>query len=273
MPMLQLSTGVIHYTERGQGTPLILLHANPGDSQDFEAIIPGLSIRYRVLALDWPGYGLSALPQNPEGVDALFFYRVLREFLTTLQLPPAFFIGNSIGGNAAARLAIELPEAVLGLVLVTPGGFTTHNFITRSFCQFQASRWSLSPYHFARHYLKERTATVNKMLQRAATVQSQDGPVALNRAVWRSFNNPKHDLRQAATRITAPTLLIFGQRDPIIRAKQDGRQAAQTISSARLVILPCGHAPFAEVPALFMEEIKLFFAANGDPLQTSNRLK
>jgi len=106
MPSIKLPTGSVHYTEHGQGVPLVLLHANPGDSKDFEAVVPALSKTYRVLALDWPGYGQSAPPQQPELVGVLFFYQVLREFLATLALPPAFFIGNSLGGNAAARLAL-----------------------------------------------------------------------------------------------------------------------------------------------------------------------
>ena len=105
MPAVNLSTGAVHYSEHGQGVPLVLLHANPGDGHDFEAVIPALAKNHQVLALDWPGYGRSDLALQPETATVVLFYRVLREFLTALALPPAFFIGNSIGGNAAARLA------------------------------------------------------------------------------------------------------------------------------------------------------------------------
>ncbi len=59
MPSINLSTGTVNYSEHGAGVPLVLLHANPGDSQDFEAVIPALAKQYRVLALDWPGNGQS----------------------------------------------------------------------------------------------------------------------------------------------------------------------------------------------------------------------
>jgi pimeloyl-ACP methyl ester carboxylesterase len=52
-------------------------------------------------------------------------------------------IGNSLGGNVAARLAIESRAKVRGLVLVSPGGFTPHNPITRAFCRLQGSRFAL----------------------------------------------------------------------------------------------------------------------------------
>ena len=92
-----------------------------------------------------------------------------------------------VGGNAAARLAIEAPASVRGLVLVAPGGFTPHNFVTRMFCKLQGSRFSLPPRLFAGLYLKHRTPTVRGMLHRAATVQSEAARIALNRAMWRSF--------------------------------------------------------------------------------------
>lgn len=262
MPVMNLSTGAVHYQEHGQGVPLVLLHANPGDSQDFEAVIPALAKNYRVLALDWPGYGLSALPQQPESATVFLFYKILCEFLAALALPPAFFIGNSIGGNAAVRLAGEFPERVRGLVLVAPGGFSPQNFVTRGVCRFQGSRLSLSPHRLASLYLKHRTPATSAMLQRASTVQAAPGCVALNRAMWRSFAQPESGLQQLGQGVKAPALLLFGKHDPLIPAGKDGKVAAQCLPSSRLVILPCGHASFAEVPALFLAEVQPFLAAN-----------
>ncbi len=258
MPFVKLSTGNVHYTEHGQGAPLILLHANPGDSQDFAAVIPELSKSHKVLALDWPGYGQSDCPAHPETASVNLFQTVLREFLTALAIAPAFFIGNSIGGNAAARLASERPERVQGLVLVAPGGFTPHNFITRGFCKFQGSRFSLSPHRFANMYLKQRSITTQAMLRRASTVQATPSRVTLNRAMWRSFARPENDLRQSAANIKAPTLLLFGKHDPAIPANKDGKVAAQCIPAAQFVTLPCGHASFAEIPDQFMAQVKPF---------------
>ncbi len=264
MPSITLSTGSVHYSELGEGVPLVLLHANPGDSQDFEAVIPALTKSNRVLALDWPGYGQSDLPQNPGSATVLDFYKILREFLAALALPPAFLIGNSIGGNAAARLAIESPQLVRGLILVAPGGFTPHNIVTRAFCRFQGSRFSLSPYRFASLYLKHRTPTAKAMLQRAATVQSIPERIALNRALWRSFAQPENDLRQLSRNISVATLLLFGKLDLAIPANRDGKVAARCIPSAQFAALPCGHASFAEVPELFLAEVQPFLARCGN---------
>jgi len=261
MPSVDLSTGPVFYTEHGQGVPLVMLHANPGDSQDFEAVIPELSKHYRVLALDWPGYGQSSLPGKSEAIGVLFFYRVLREFLAKLALPPAFFIGNSLGGNVAARFAIEYPERVRGLILVAPGGFTPPGFVASSFCKLQGSRFSILPYYFARLYLRRRTPTTHAMLTRAATTQAAAPQRMLNRKIWRSFGAPENDLRLIARGIKAPTLLLFGKYDPVIAARKDGKVAANTIPHAKRVVLPCGHVSFAEVPELFLAEVQEFLSA------------
>jgi len=258
MPIANISTGALHYTEHGQGAPLVLLHANPGDSQDFEAVIPALAKQYRVLAVDWHGYGQSSLPKEPEKIGVLFFYEVLHEFISALALPPAFFIGNSLGGNAAARLAIQNPELVRGLILVSPGGFTSPDFISRSFCNLQGSRFSLSPYRFASLYLKHRTVTTRNMLTRASTIQSAAPQKTLNRAIWRDFGTAANDLRAIAHNIKAPTLLLFGKYDPVISATKDGKLSQTLIPQAKLVVLPCGHAPFAEVPELFLAQVQPF---------------
>jgi len=264
MPVLNLPTGPVHYTDNGNGAPLILLHANPGDSEDFEAILPALTPHFRVLALDWPGYGQSPLPLQPEAVDVDFIFRVLQSWLTQLDLPPAFFIGNSLGGYAAARLAAEVPERVRGLILVSPGGFTPHTRVTRAFCSLQSSRFALPPPRWSGLYLKQRSHTAKAMLQRAAGAQSQPGVRLLNRALWRCFSSPGHDLRAAAAQIKAPTLLVYGRTDPAIPAKRDGTEALRCLPHADLVILPCGHAAFAELPDRFLAHALPFLKQHAD---------
>jgi pimeloyl-ACP methyl ester carboxylesterase len=261
MPTVQLSSGSIHYLEQGQGVPLVLLAANPGDARDFEAVMPALARHYRVLALDWPGYGKSDIPEQPESWSALHYYSALCEFITMLNLPPALFIGNSVGGNAAARLAIESPERVRGLVLVAPGGFTPHNFVTRALCRLMGSRFALSPRLWASLYLRKRTPTVLAMIGRAGNEQSEPQRLALNRAIWSSFSEPRHDLRRTAGKISAPTLLLFGKQDPAIPAHKDGRIAMRCLPRAKFITMPCGHASYAELPEEFLAEVLPFLDA------------
>jgi len=258
MPTVETRAGTIHYVEEGSGTPLVLLHANPGDHRDYEAVLSPLAERHRVLAVDWPGYGLSELAVDPSSVDVLTYRDALEELLDALALPPAILVGNSIGGNVAARLAAEAPERVRALVLVAPGGFTPHGPLSRGFCRFMGSPLGLSPSRWARTYLKERTPTTEAMWARAAGEQATPERLALNRAMWRSFARPEGDLREVASRIAASTLLLFGARDPAIPPGKDGRVAAAAIPHARVAVLPCGHASFAELPDRFLGEVLPF---------------
>lgn len=266
MPSLTLPSARIHYTSTGEGPPILLLHANPGDGRDFDAVIPELAERHRVLALDWPGYGRSDPPAHPDTVSVAFLERVLGEFVDALGLPPALLIGNSVGGNVAVRLAAQRPERVRALVLVAPGGFTPQNALTRTFCRWQGSRLALSPRLFARMYLAKRTPVTRAMLARAATLQASPTCTSVNRALWRSFGLPESDLRAVAGNVTCPVLLVFGSRDPVISAKRDGRIATACLPDARLVTLQCGHAPFAEIPDAFLDVVMPFIGRCADPL-------
>ena len=261
MPLLRLSRCTVHYQEQGEGAPLLLLSANPGDSADWAAVMPALAAEFRVLALDWPGYGGSTIPADAAQWTALDYAAVLREFVQALDLPPVRLIGNSVGGNAAARLAAATPDRVRALVLVAPGGFTPHTVITRAFCRLMGSRWALPPRRWAGIYLRKRTPTVAAMLARAAGAQSEPARRVLNRALWRSFGTAVNDLRPLVAAIRAPVLLIFGAQDPAIPAHRDGRVAAACLPQAQRLVLPCGHAPFAELPEDFLRAVLPFLRA------------
>jgi pimeloyl-ACP methyl ester carboxylesterase len=250
----------VHFSDLGSGPVLILLHANPGDHRDFNAVMPALAQNHRVIALDWPGYGLSPALNKPNSVDVLYYYQIFTEFVAALGLKTMSILGNSVGGNIAARFAANFPDKVRKLVLVAPGGFTKHDFITRSFCKLQGSPLSMPPSVWARLYLRKRTPVTAEMLTRAKTVQAEADCLKINRALWRSFARTESDLLSLCNSIQAPVLLIFGEKDPAISAKKDGNEAVKAIPHAKRIILPCGHAPFAEMPAEFLRHVEPFLS-------------
>lgn len=261
MPIIDLPSARIHYLEAGSGQPLLLLSANPGTGRDFEAVIPELSRHYRVIAPDWPGYGGSEPRMPPEAVSADHFLAVFGELVAALGLSTLNILGNSVGGNVAVRYALAHPEQVRSLVLVSPGGFTPHNGLTRAFCRWMGSRFGLPPSWFARLYLRRRNAVIRDMLHRARTKQSAGAALAVNRAIWRSFLHPEHDLRARARALAMPVQLVFGRYDPVISPWLDGRAARRAIPHATRTILPCGHAPFAELPEAFLSRVLPFLAS------------
>lgn len=108
----------IHYLERGEGPPLVLIHGLGASTYNFRHNIPALAEHFRVLALDLMGFGFSDRPP-----DAEYFLvsqaQLVRNFLARLGVERAAVLGHSMGGAVAMRLAANFPERVGRLVLVS----------------------------------------------------------------------------------------------------------------------------------------------------------
>jgi len=118
------SVGTLHALEaRGRGAlpPVVVLHGLSAAGQYYESLLERVRPHVRrVIAPDMPGHGYSATP--PSGLTQETLAVGLREGLDALIDEPAVIFGNSLGGIAAVRYAIERPERVLGLMLAAPGG-------------------------------------------------------------------------------------------------------------------------------------------------------
>lgn len=259
MQQLHTSRGTVVYDEHGSGEPLLLLHANPGDPQDYEAVLPALAQRYRVIRIAWPGYGGAPAPLPPSAATPQMFADMLERFVIELKLDNLCVVGNSIGAWAALRLALAHPARIRALVLVSPAGFTEHTFWTRFFCTFKGQEWVTRCLNgvMAFLYLRLKTTVTLAMRARARTTQRNPEPVAVNAALWRSFGRDDFALVAAAAAVQARTLVISGRRDPLIPAAE-GARAAATIPGAHFIVLPCGHAAFAELPDTFLAAVQPF---------------
>lgn len=110
----------LHYLERGEGPPVVLLHGNVVTAEDWilSGVLDLLARRHRVLAFDRPGYGHSARPRGRAWTAAAQADLVLRacERLGVVERPVV--VGHSWGTLAALALAVTHPAAVRGLVLI-----------------------------------------------------------------------------------------------------------------------------------------------------------
>jgi pimeloyl-ACP methyl ester carboxylesterase len=110
----------LHYLERGQGDPLILLHGNGSMIEDFETsgLIDMAAKKYRVIVFDRPGYGHSERPRGtiwtPEAQGDLFHRAMLQ-----IGVSHATVLGHSWGASVAIALALKYPKAVKGLILAS----------------------------------------------------------------------------------------------------------------------------------------------------------
>lgn len=110
----------IHYNELGSGTPLICIHGGgPGANSwsNFRSNMDALAPKYRALLIDMPQFGESEKVVITEG-RLTYIARVLADFMAQLAIEKAHFIGNSMGGQAAIKLAIDHPHCVDHLVVI-----------------------------------------------------------------------------------------------------------------------------------------------------------
>jgi pimeloyl-ACP methyl ester carboxylesterase len=110
----------LHYVERGEGTPLVLLHGNGSMIQDFEisGLIDRAARQYRVIAFDRPGFGHSKRPRGTAWTAAAQA-DLLRDALARIGVESAVVLGHSWGCSVAMALAQRHPASVKGLVLAS----------------------------------------------------------------------------------------------------------------------------------------------------------
>jgi pimeloyl-ACP methyl ester carboxylesterase len=256
MPTLNARTGRVSYTESGAGRPLLLLHATLHDRHDFDAVATSLARRHRVIAVDWPGHGESDAVENITGP---LLADVLEDIVDALNLKEVVLIGNSVGGSAAARLAITRPEVVKGLVLVNTGGFVPNTPATKAFCRImgtEAVARHVLP-RFIRTYMKPQTPSDESIVTRAVARARTSHGVRIAASLWRSFATPEYDLRDRAQRISAPTLIVWGDRDPTLSLRI-GRATQEAIPGSVTHTLHTGHVVFSSDPAGFVRIVQPF---------------
>ncbi len=264
MTLVTTTAGPVAVTVSGvpRNSAVMLLHANPGDARDFDAIVPALSERFTTYAVDWPGYGATPPFQPPSATTAIRYADLLPEIVAGLGLERVALIGNSVGGFAAARLALTHPSLVSALVLVNSGGFNRRDPLTRAVVRIKGTHavTALLAGRLPKVYLRRRTPAVRAILAREWGRRHDPVAIDVEAAVWRSFAAPGHDLRRDARRIAAPVLLVWGTRDPILGPAF--RAAQRAIPAARSLGLRTGHAPYAEAPEEFLAAVTPFLLAS-----------
>lgn len=105
----------LNFTEKGYGTPLVLLHGNGEDSGCFVNQFEHFSKEHRVIAVDTRGHGLSPRGNKPFTLET--FAEDLLNLFDSLNIEKANILGFSDGGNIAVIFALKYPERVISLVL------------------------------------------------------------------------------------------------------------------------------------------------------------
>lgn len=261
MPIVNTRAGELAYHVSGSGPTVVLLHATLHDHHDFDAVTAELARQYRVVAVDWPGCGDSPPPHDPQNMTAPLLADGLEDLVNSLGADRVSLIGNSVGGFAAARLAVRHPDRVAALVLVNTGGFLPMNPITRSLCRLlgrpAVARHVLPS--FIKLYSQAHNGVARDARDRAMARAKTRAGADMAAALWRSFATDAHDLRRHANTLKAPTLIVWGSRDTAVPLAV-GRITRSYLPHAQFHTMPTGHIPFAARPQEFLAVVSPFLA-------------
>ncbi len=108
----------VAYREAGSGPAIVMLHNGGTSSAIWRRQIEALSDRYRVVALDLPGFGSSPRAATPAQLPAMV--ELVAALIRAQDLAPALLVGNCMGTNIAASLARRAPELVAGILAINP---------------------------------------------------------------------------------------------------------------------------------------------------------
>jgi pimeloyl-ACP methyl ester carboxylesterase len=259
--------------DSGDEEPLVLVHGLGGQWQNWLENIPRLAQDRRVIAMDLPGFGLSPEPDGAE-ISIPQYARWVNGLSDRLGLGQVELIGNSMGGYVAAEVAIQFPERVARLVLVSAAGISSAETLQAPILTFARVATALATNSVARHrQLASRPITRHASLflvARHPRLLKADlayegffkgaGKAGFDEALRASLD---YDFRDRLPEVKVPTLIVWGEKDAIIPVR-DADEFERLIADSRKVVLrDTGHIPMAERPDAFNRVVTEFLAETG----------
>lgn len=276
----------LYVQQVGEGPDLVFLHGWGMHSGVWDDVVEALADHYRLTLIDLPGHGYSRfafqMPAHTQsGYDATedafpelaatnhetpLTLRMLSRWIADCAPFKAIWIGWSLGGLIAQRLAIDAPERVSKLVLVSA-----------SPCFVRRPDWPCAVDYrvlrqFAENLSRDYRATLKRFLAlevhggeyevaqlralRALIFQHGDPDLDWLRAGLRFLET--EDLRSELQHVRCPTLLLMGRRDNLVPARA-GKAVQRLLPNARLhVFKGAAHAPFFSHWQEFMNHLQVF---------------
>ena len=260
-----LGTRIV-YVEAGKGAPLIFVHGVGGALLDWEKVLPYFAQRYHTIALDQPGFGKSEKKiDHPYSIDNNA--RTLLGLMDALGMQKANLVGNSMGGEVVAYFAVHYPERVDKLVLVDAAGALN----LPNLPGMPELVWLLAPWIDS---LSNRSGANDPHTYDPERVQPNIAQAIYNsdqwwgcREAWRDivYDIFILDLKPDLKKILAPTLEIWGSKDPLLTVYSKW-YFWENIPNSDLLIIPGGdHTPQLSKPREFEQAIDLFLQGKPNP--------
>lgn len=247
MPVVNTSGSQIFFEEAGQGEPLLLLPGLGAHSGIWGPFTKVFAERRRVIIYDPRGLGRSTTDREPLSLEVMA--SDAKAVIDEVSVEKTALLGASMGALVALRFALDYPDAVTKLVLVTPAGVRTR--FSRWFYEtlvLLTERLEPEEYvqlmgvmAFAPPFFERSYGMIKEVLKMLTPTESEYEQIGRQLACLKDA-----DISSELSRIDAPALIIAGGRDMLVPIEQ-ARKLASKLRGSRLHTIPdAGHSPFVE---------------------------
>ncbi|MBI5728027.1 MAG: alpha/beta hydrolase [Ignavibacteriales bacterium] len=268
-----LSNPSIAYIDAGTGEQtLILVHGLASNAGFWRYVIPELAKKYRVIAVDLPGYGKSS--KEPYDFKLSFYAEQIKRLADDLNLKKFTYVGHSMGGQIGLIFSMKYPDRLNKLVLAAPAGFEefergegdwlrsvlTINAVKKT--TEEGIRRNLSGNFYS--WDDKWECMVEERVRMAKAVDFEDFCYTVTRCVGAMLDEPTFNKLK---KVKTPTLVIYGKYDGLIPnpylnpgfTADVFKSGAAQMPDCRLVeIDDCGHMLQIEKPEEFLNAVNGF---------------
>lgn len=253
------------YTDRGEGSPVLLLHGIPTWSFLYHDVIPSLSAHHRVIAPDFLGHGYS---DRRDRFDRSLVAQMdaMIALLDRLEIEKISFVGHDTGGGVALMTAIEHPEKVDRLILSNIVAFDS--WPIDDMIALGNPEWKEKPpseiVDFVVSGLSDGIHNSDRLTDAfregiVAPYSDEQGKTSLIRNASSLNTNHTTALIDRHSQVEAPTLLLWGVHDPWQKVS-DGERLAEQIPDSRLRRVKASHWIPWDAPDEFAQAVTAFLA-------------
>lgn len=273
----------IYYVRAGerssQRPPLLLVHGFGASTDHWRKNITGLCDEFEVWAIDLLGFGRSAKPNWQYSGD--LWRDQLYEFITEVIGQPTVLAGNSLGGYACLCVAAQRPDAAAGLVLLNSAGPFSDTqsspepdslqsevqpprqpdplqkllgdvvrfILQQPWARFLLFQYVRQPWVIRQTLEKvylDKSAITDQLVEEIYRPSCDPGAAEVFASVFSSPQGEKVDV--LLKQLTCPLLMLWGEADPWINARERGASFRQYYPQLQEHFLRAGHCPHDEVP-------------------------
>lgn len=263
----------IHYKDIGEGPTIVLVHGIMSSLHTWNDWMDELSKTHRVIAMDVPGYGLTGAPDDAD-FNEEYLLSTFEAFIHEIELDKFALVGNSLGGYISAQYASSHPDKITNLILLDPVAYPQEvPFIFKLATSpgIKHMGYLVQPPLLVALTVREVYGDPRRMtryhMDRYIQMSQRPGArKAYVKTMEMLIDRSTKEVEMPFSRITAPTLLMWGGADAWVPPKMSERWK-QDISHAQVVIYPgVGHMPMEEIPEQSLADTIAFM--NGEVIKS-----